>query len=380
MSEYQYYEFQMADRGLHEKEMQELRAYSTRARITPTSFVNEYSFGNFKGNADAWMEKYFDGFLYLANWGTHILQLALPAKLLSAKTARLYCATDVASAREKAGRVILSFTSEDEGGGDWVDGEGMLSSLMPLRTEVARGDLRCLYLGWLLGAQSGTLADDEPEPTVPPDLAELSGALSQFVDFLRIDPELLAVASQASPQTKTLSADRQEMTTWVASLPAKEKDDLLVRLMDGGDMHIGAELLSRFNRRCASRNPVAESRRRTVCELLAAAESRREASRREQARLAKEEKTRRDRLAAETREKHLDSVAARIEQHWAEVESLIATKQPKKYDLAVQHLVDLRDVAARKGNESDFAARLALLRSRHAAKPSFTERLNRNGL
>jgi len=30
----------------------ELRSYSTRARITPTSFVNDYSWGDFKGNAD----------------------------------------------------------------------------------------------------------------------------------------------------------------------------------------------------------------------------------------------------------------------------------------------------------------------------------------
>ena len=188
MSEYQYYEFQTADRRFSEKEMQELRAYSTRARITPTSFVNEYSFGNFKGNADVWMEKYFDGFLYLANWGTHILQLALPTKLLSATMTRLYCATDAASVCEKSGRVILSFISEDENGGDWVEGEGLLSSLMPLRTDLARGDLLCLYLGWLLAAQSGALDDDESEPAVPPNLAELSGPLSHFIDFLRIAP------------------------------------------------------------------------------------------------------------------------------------------------------------------------------------------------
>jgi hypothetical protein len=36
MSEYQYYEFQTADRRLSEKDMQEL--------ITPTSFSNKYSF------------------------------------------------------------------------------------------------------------------------------------------------------------------------------------------------------------------------------------------------------------------------------------------------------------------------------------------------
>ena len=85
-------------------------------------------------------------------------------------------------------------------------------------------------------------------------------------------------------------------------------------------------------------------------------------------------------MAAVAREKHLDSVATRVEEHWVEIEALITTKQPKKYDLAVQRLVDLRDVAARCGSEPDFASRLALLRTRHAAKPSFTERLSRNGL
>jgi len=41
---------------------------------------NEYHFGSFKGNPDASMEKYFDGFLYLANWGTRELQLAFPQR------------------------------------------------------------------------------------------------------------------------------------------------------------------------------------------------------------------------------------------------------------------------------------------------------------
>src|SRR5690606_29004498 len=68
MSEYQYYEFLALDRPLTREQMSELRACSTRARITTTGFVNEYHFGSFKGNADAWMERYFDGFLYTANW------------------------------------------------------------------------------------------------------------------------------------------------------------------------------------------------------------------------------------------------------------------------------------------------------------------------
>ena len=100
MSEYQYYEFQAIDRRLTKAEMDELRAHSSRAKITPTSFINEYSWGDFKGDKDALMEKYFDAFLYLANWGTRIVKLRVPATLLNLETARQYFGKCV-SAREK---------------------------------------------------------------------------------------------------------------------------------------------------------------------------------------------------------------------------------------------------------------------------------------
>ena len=150
MSEYQYYEFQAVDRPLTDEEIADLRACSTRARITRTSFVNDYSWGNFKGDEDAWVEKYFDAFLYVANWGTRVLKLRLPGRLLDAKTARLYCVGEHASVRERNGKVILNFRSEnEEEGGVWVEGDGQLSSLISPRAELARGDLRALYLGWL---------------------------------------------------------------------------------------------------------------------------------------------------------------------------------------------------------------------------------------
>jgi len=90
MSEYQYYEFQAIDRPLTSSEVDKLRSYSTRARITSTSFVNDYLWGSLKGDEDAWMERYFDAFLYLANWGTHVLKLRLPSPLLDVRTAKKY--------------------------------------------------------------------------------------------------------------------------------------------------------------------------------------------------------------------------------------------------------------------------------------------------
>jgi len=70
MSEYQYYEFLALDRPLTEKQRAELRSLSTRTEITATRFVNEYHWGDFKGDPPKMMERYFDASLYLANWGT----------------------------------------------------------------------------------------------------------------------------------------------------------------------------------------------------------------------------------------------------------------------------------------------------------------------
>jgi hypothetical protein len=60
MSEYQYYEFLAIARPLTSEGMSALRALSTRAHITPTSFVNEYHWCNFKGNPDDLMKRFFD--------------------------------------------------------------------------------------------------------------------------------------------------------------------------------------------------------------------------------------------------------------------------------------------------------------------------------
>jgi hypothetical protein len=58
--------------------------------------VNEYHWGNFKGDPTAWIEKYFDAFLYLANWGTRELMLRLPRRLMNHEVAQRYCSEEEA--------------------------------------------------------------------------------------------------------------------------------------------------------------------------------------------------------------------------------------------------------------------------------------------
>ena len=205
MSEYQYFEFQAIDRPLSKKEMTELRSYSTRARNTPTSFINDYSWGDFKGDADVWMDKYFDVFLYIASWGTRILKLRLPDTQLSAKAARLFALGESAAVRVKNGNVIFSFHSENEEGDDSVESEGLLASIISVRSELARGDLRALYIGWLLCAQSREMEPVNLSPPVPPGLAKLSASLTSLAEFLRIDRTLIRVAAEPAAKSRTVA-------------------------------------------------------------------------------------------------------------------------------------------------------------------------------
>jgi hypothetical protein len=154
MSEYQYYEFLAIDRPLTAQEQTTLRKYSSRATITSGRFAVEYSWGDFKGNAAEWMGKYFDAFLYLANWGTHELMLRLPGNVLPLETARQYCPGGFASARARGDFLVLSFRSDDEAG-EWIDEDhDTLASLLPVRAELASGDVRALYIAWTHPSQA----------------------------------------------------------------------------------------------------------------------------------------------------------------------------------------------------------------------------------
>jgi hypothetical protein len=382
MSEYQYYEFQAIDRPLADEEMEELRSCSTRARITRTSFVNDYSWGGFKGDETAWMEKYFDAFLYLANWGTHVFMLRLPARLLDLGTVQQYCVGDSASAWGSRGNVILSFSSDSEEGDGWIEGEGYLSSLIPVRAELARGDLRVLYLGWLLCAQNGELDDKDMEPPVPPGLGQLNASLASFAEFLRIDEDLLHAAAQASAVLEDRAPSWDEVHVWVAGLGIAEKEDLLTKLIVEEDLTLGTELLHRFltHRGDSGRGSGAAAGRRTVGQLLRAAQARTEERRQAEARKRAQEKERREREAAVARAKRLDEIAGQEPKLWTRIDNLIAETQPKSYDQAIRLLLDLRDLAQREGKGDEFRRKLEALHAVHSRKSSFLARLRRAGL
>ncbi len=379
MSEYQYYEFLAVDRPLDERQRAELRALSTRARITATSFVNEYHWGNFRGNPTVLMERYFDAFLYLANWGTRQLMIRLPRDLLDLGVAERYCTGDAASAWAADGHVILSLSSEDEDE-YWEEGEGRLASIALVRSELAAGDLRLLYIAWLLSVQAEEVGDEESEPPLPPGMRTLSAPLHAVAGFLRIDEDLLAAAAAASAQVQTVPESAVELAGWIEGLPEAEKNALLLRAARGEGSRVQAALQRRFRAERSAGSAAADPGTRTAGELRDAAAARREERERLAAQRRTQEAGRQARAAAAAREQRLDALALREEKAWQQVDSLIDTRKPREYDEAVAILLDLRALAERAGDGNAFSQRFRQLREQHLRKPSLIQRFDKAGL
>ncbi|MEY9888038.1 hypothetical protein ABIA35_002725 [Catenulispora sp. MAP12-49] len=387
MSEYQYYEFLTLDRPLTDDEYEQVRALSTRAEITRTRFVNEYQWGDFRGDPSGLMDLYYDAHLYFANWGTRILMLRLPLSWLDLDTAAEYCNDGTFSARRSGKNIVLEFQSQDESGDDWgYEIPGSLGLFASIRNELCAGDLRPLYLAWLAGVSyildeykddlsDGAQEDDYGiEPPVPAGLAQLTAPQRALADFLRVDQDLLKAAAEASaPIVDKPAADQDAaLDSWISGLTKKQKDDALRRLLSDDHTRARKEVL----RSLQPRAPKPSTLRRKMSSLMAAAASQAEIREAEQQRELERQRELREQEAQRQRESRLAMLADRGERPWADVADLIAAKKPNSYDAAVRLLIDLAEISRRRGRSAQFTERLADLRSTHHRKPNLIERLD----
>lgn len=391
MSEFQYFEFKALERPLTKEEQGILRTFSTRARISARSFINEYHWGNFKGDKLGWMKKYFDAHLYLSNFGSRALHLRVPLSLVDLINIRPYEVDEVLEAHETARHLVLSFYSDEDSGRDYdehdEDPSEVMDSLLPIRDEIARGDLRALYIVWLLAVRNGLVDEKEIEPPVPDGLGELSAALESFVSFLWLKPEIVEVASLNSGSLLTSAPSGVTAMSWVDSLSPDEKDDWLVRLLadEEGIATIQyqqafkhAVLAARLsNGRCATSSSIP---RRSAGELLKEANILVERKDQAAKRRGAEEQETKIRKEAVERLAYLKSLVGQEDNVWKSIIALTATSTPANYDSGVKKLVELRDIAALTGEQTAFGKRLAEFRSLRSRKLSFIKRLDGAGL
>ncbi|MEN8653015.1 hypothetical protein ABCR94_21075 [Streptomyces sp. 21So2-11] len=387
MSEYQYYEFLAMDRPLSTEELGRVRELSSRASITPTGFVNEYHFGDFRGDTTKLVEQLYDAHLYYANWGSRRLVLRLPSDVLSVRRTVAYRMEESLESWTRAGHTLLDFSLSCEDGGEWdFESSYQLASFVGLRAELAAGDLRALYLAWLSGLGRWELMDDDEEeytlvvePPVPAGLAVLTGPQRALADFLRVDQDLLAAAARAGAPATATAVDEKALAAFVTALPAAEKHDLLMKAVLGTAPQLGPQLLARCR---AARLPGTReaTEPRTAAQLLDAAYLHRTERVRREAQARTEAERVRALGISQARDAHLERLAQDTEQVWRDVEELIGQKKPAPYDLAVTLLKDLREIHSRAGSRAEFDRRVGALREAHRQKPSLMDRFDGAGL
>ncbi len=370
MSEYQYYEWQTVDQLSTDAEQDAVGRLSSHIDVSPSRAVVTYSWGDFKHDPRQVLVRFFDAHLYLANWGSRRLIFRFPAGLLNREVIQAYCVPDRITYKTIGRFDVLDLNlSEEEGSGEWIEGEGSLSGLVPLREDLIQGDYRLLYLAWL---KAMPLYEDEPppyrkssvskhmDPAIPPGLRQLSPALKRFVDQFDISPSLVAAAAEIS--TELAKIPEPDFPLLISQLSREECDGFLCRFARG-DTTAGMELKKRLLSLMPSQQ-VAQAVRLSICELLIRADEIEEA--------------RQKRRKEEARRKHhaeMEALASREEEIWQEVESLVEMKQPKQYEAAVELLAKLKELFEFRDLKADYRQRLNILCERYRSRPGLKWRV-----
>jgi hypothetical protein len=380
MSEYQYYEFRAVDRPLTAKQIAELRALSTRAEITATSFTNEYQWGDFKGSPEKLMEKYFDAHVYVANWGTHILMLRLPKNTLGKDTVAPYCFEDTFTCRTTSEYSIVEWCRNDEPFDEWVEGEGWMGQLLSIRDELERGDYRSLYLGWLYGVSLNEEQEDVVEPPVPTGLGKLTTAQRALIEFLDINKDLVAAAAKASAPPPDAEEPARDMMQWVKNVPLDEARAYLLLLLQGKSKQAERELRQKYTLAQRALLPSgarqAEQSRRSLADLRVLAQE----ARAERLEYERKKKQREAEKKRQEREWYLVTLAEDFERHWKEVDTLAAQKIASAYDRARDLLIDLSESYALTQQHDAFRRRFSAFCSGLNPNSALIRRLDKVGL
>jgi hypothetical protein len=236
VSEYQYYKFERLDGYLDAKARQALRAISSRAEISATSFQVYYTYSDLKAEPSDLMLKYFDIGFYYADWGSidaYYIKLpvgTLPDALLGFSSDGLYV-------RQSDEWQLLIFSLEEYY--DYFDDENaddFFQHLAALRSELMQGDWRLVYFMWL---KEFDFNDElEAMPLIQFDFEHLSEGLLAFAalyDIPLAGVKALSMVLNAKPSHQAKQAQFQ-FDAWLHNLTEAEKNTLLSTLFEQGQL------------------------------------------------------------------------------------------------------------------------------------------------
>ncbi|GHO84029.1 hypothetical protein [Dictyobacter formicarum] len=391
MSEYQRYEFMTIDRPLTRSQLDEVDNLSSHIEASSTHAFIEYNWGDFKHDPIKVLHKYFDGFLYWANWGSPQFALRFPHGVLPDNLLRNYDCGENVTFTQHSDYDILEFSfGELEAPDEWMEYE--LADLISIREELMNDDLRSLYIGWLAsqdilynyydGDDEDTedWEDDEDEdkdenskekdeelrdtPEVPPAFKTLTAAQRVLANLLQVPPELLMAAALHSSDSAKQTTD-DDFVAWVELLPQERRSDYLVRLArnePGLHLRLVKELR-------AAGQPNTTATATTTAAIPYAtllAESKDIKATYERNKREQEQRARHQRL---------QKIQEHQSNHWFQADQAALRKNSSGYDEATRVLEELREAAQYFNQTDEFQQRFHSWLLPHLRRPALIQRL-----
>lgn len=334
MSEFQYVYFAAVDRRLDDQAMQFMRKQSSRAEITNWTFINEYHYGDFRGDPHQMLQRGYDVHLHYANFGIRRLMFRLPNGLPGGKEFFDRCGEDCETiawkSDQKGDGGILEINPEADAGtysDPDVDLAAMMAALPEIRKSLSSGDQRVLYLMWLATAFSG----DSIEPPVPAGLQSLTSALSELGAFYELPSDLIAAAAKESGELPKNINSQSPIDAWLKQQSESDLRELAASFLGENFASARESVLLKICKQSGqSCWPTSESNR-TLGELHAAAVE-----------LRSQRQQREQKAQQAARQKYLARLAADPEQTFRKIRALIESCKSIGYEQAAELLVDLR--------------------------------------
>ncbi len=369
MSEYQRYEFMTSDRPLTRVQLDAVNALSSHIEASSTHALIEYHWGDFKHDPIDVLHKFFDGFLYWANWGSPQLALRFPHGILPVDLIDGYDLDDFVTFTQHTDFDILDIQfGEMEGPDEWIEYE--LGSLIAIRDELMEGDLRALYIVWLASQNMrGSYDEDEEEddeisvPAVPPAFGTLTAAQQALAELLQVPEELLVATARHSKAAMSSTGD--DVAAWVKLLPPDRHNDYLVRLARN-EPGLSRLLIKELRELSQDKTRATPSTGEHVPYAMLLAESKAIKAQLER------EKREQEQMA---RQRHLQGIHDHQDDYWHQVDQAVIRGTGTGYDEAARLLTELHEVANQFRETQEFQERFRAWVRPHLRRPAFIKRL-----
>ena len=366
MSEYLSYRFERLDGKLSTEQRQALRAVSSRADITQSSFSVDYRYSDLKAQPVDLMQQYFDIGFHYTNWGDIEAYIKLPRSILP--EALMAIKNEFLEIHQNDDSQLLVFCLEEyDEYFDEDDADDFFGHLVVLWEELIEGDYRLPFLAWCKAVEYNY--DVPGMPLINFDFERLSQAQCAFVKLFDVPMSIVRALSLflnkdllQSPKNRKLSPEE-----WVSRLTDADKDNLIYQLFETGQLN-RLQAISLIKR---DGNYVDFEDRLTASMLKPYVNLAREQIEQERL-LAEAQRIEQARMVTEQR---LAEVYAERDSNWACVEKEASRGCASGYDKAAALLIELFEAYSGKRQQAIFSNSYRRFIRRHQQRKALLRRL-----